>query len=183
MPKPKFMLHVCCAPCSTHVLDLLSPAFEITGFFYNPNIHPRKEYELRRDEAQRYFGERNTTLLIPAYRPRDWFSLIRGHGREPEGGERCALCFHMRLEETACAASSRGFTHFGSTLSISPHKDARSINRIGAEIGSHYGPRFYAADFKKKNGYKKSCELSRMHDLYRQNYCGCIFSYMIKTGA
>jgi predicted adenine nucleotide alpha hydrolase (AANH) superfamily ATPase len=177
MEKPSFLLHICCAPCSLHVLALLEPEFDVKGIFFNPNIHPPAEYAVRLAETTRVCGERNIELIAPPYQPRDWFNYIKGRENEPEGGERCSLCIRMRLEETARAAASRGCDYFGTTLSISPHKNANPINRIGKELAPRYRTRFHEADFKKRDGYKLSCELSKKYGLYRQNYCGCIFSY------
>jgi len=176
MKKPKLLLHICCAPCSTHVLTLLSEISDPTGYFYNPNIHPHSEYRLRLQTAERHFIERGIPLITPEYQPREWFSRIKGAEGEPEGGARCALCFRIRLEETARAAAALQFDLFGTTLSISPHKDARLINQIGRDAGSSFQIRFYEADFKKAGGYNESCLMSKSLGLYRQNYCGCIFS-------
>ena len=181
MAKPSLLLHICCAPCSTHVLNILERDFNVSANFYNPNIHPPTEHNLRQAEARRYCRARNTELIVPAYKPRDWFTIIKGHEKEPERGERCALCFRMRLEETARKAASRRFEYFGTTLSISPHKNANLINSIGKEIGEQPGVRFLEADFKKENGFKISCELSRSQWMYRQEHCGCIYSYMGKS--
>ncbi len=180
MGKPELLLHICCAPCSTHAISLLAGEFEIIGFFYNPNIHPPDEHSLRLSEAERFCKEMNLKLIVPPYQPSDWFNFIKGYEKEPEGGERCLLCFRMRLEKTARAATSRRYKYFGTTLSISPHKDTEHINRIGTEIGEKHGLYFYETDFKKGNGYRRSCELSKKHGLYRQDYCGCIFSYTDK---
>jgi predicted adenine nucleotide alpha hydrolase (AANH) superfamily ATPase len=176
MDKPKLLLHICCAPCSTHVLNLLVSAFDVTGYFYNPNIQPDSEYRRRLMEAERHCRKRNIGLLPSIHHPRSWFSLIKGYEAEPEGGARCAVCFRMRLEETARSAAAHLFDCFATTLTISPHKDAALINRIGAEAGKRYQISFHAADFKKGNGYGESCRLSRTLGLYRQNYCGCVFS-------
>lgn len=178
MPGQKFLLHICCAPCATHVLALLSGGFELAGYFFNPNIHPGKEYALRLAHAVQHLRGSGTPLIKSPYQPREWFAAVRNMEREPEGGTRCASCIRMRLEETARVASSRGFDIFGTTLSISPHKDVRLINRIGEECAARHGIRFHAADFKKSGGYKESCRMSRELGLYRQDYCGCIFSLM-----
>ncbi|MCX6353639.1 MAG: epoxyqueuosine reductase QueH [Candidatus Aureabacteria bacterium] len=176
MKKPKLLLHICCAPCSTHVLTLLSETYDTTGYFFNPNIHPRSEYQLRIRTTERHFVERGIPLITPEYQPREWFSRIKGTEGEREGGARCAICFRMRLEETARAAAALQFDLFGTTLSISPHKDARLINQIGKEAGISFRILFYEADFKKAGGYSESCRMSKSLGLYRQNYCGCIFS-------
>lgn len=176
MRMPELLLHICCAPCATYSLSLLAESFNVTGFFYNPNIHPGEEYALRRREALRYFREQRATLVPSLYRPSDWFSYVEGHETDHEGGDRCALCFRMRLVETARAACSMGFDYFATTLTISPHKDAALVNRIGCEVAKSVGIRFLEADFKKGGGYAESCRMSRESGLYRQRYCGCIFS-------
>jgi predicted adenine nucleotide alpha hydrolase (AANH) superfamily ATPase len=176
MTKQKLLLHICCAPCSAHVLNVLATTFKVTGLFYNPNIHPGTEYALRHQEAARLCRELRVTLVPSLYRPADWFSRVRGYEREAEGRGRCAICIRMRLEETARAAADGGYECFGTTLTISPHKDAALINRIGVETGARCGVRFHEADFKKGGGYTESCRLSRERRLYRQRYCGCIFS-------
>ncbi len=176
MTKPKLLLHICCAPCSTHVLSVLSDAFSVTGFFYNPNIHPGSEYALRRAEAARYCRSLRMNMIASIYRPADWFSRVAGHEGEEEGGARCAICFRMRMEETARTAAERGYGFFATTLAISPNKDAALVNRIGAEAGARFGVRFRGADYRKGGGYEKGCRLSREAGLYRQSYCGCIFS-------
>jgi predicted adenine nucleotide alpha hydrolase (AANH) superfamily ATPase len=183
MDKPKLLLHICCAPCSTHVLNLLTGRFDVTGYFYNPNIHPESEYRRRLTEAERHCRDKSISLLPSIYQPRDWFSLINGYEAAPEGGARCAVCFRARLEETARTAAAHQFDCFGTTLTLSPHKDAPLINRIGMEAGKRHHLRFHEADFKKGNGYGESCRLSRALGLYRQNYCGCVFSKaMTRTG-
>lgn len=174
--KPKLLLHVCCAPCSTRVIDLLSGAYDVTGYFYNPNVHPESEYLRRLAEAERHCSRCNVPLLPSVYRPGDWHALVKGYETEPEGGARCAVCFRLRLEETARAAGVHRFDCIATTLTVSPHKDAALINRIGIEAGGRRRLCFYEADFKKGNGYGESCRLSRELGLYRQNYCGCAFS-------
>lgn len=183
MRRPTLLLHICCAPCSTHVISLLAVRFDLAGLFHNPNIHPGAEYALRRGEAARFCRGRGIPLLCTAYRPGDWFSTVRGREGDPEGGVRCALCIRMRLDETARAAALGGFDCFGTTLTVSPHKDAGLINVIGAEAARRHGVRFLAADFKKGDGYAASCRMSRLHGLYRQRYCGCIYSAMGGGGA
>jgi predicted adenine nucleotide alpha hydrolase (AANH) superfamily ATPase len=180
MTRARLLLHICCAPCATHVFNLLAADYAVTGCFFNPNIHPPKEHSLRRAAAQRHCREAAVPLLLPDYRPRAWFRFVEGLEAEPEGGERCARCFLMRLDETARVAAALGFDRFGTTLTISPHKDALLINRIGRESGARHGVAFHEADFKKGNGYGESCRLSRALGLYRQEYCGCIFSRMAR---
>lgn len=174
--KTKFLLHICCAPCSTHVLNLLMDRHEVVACYYNPNIHPEKEYLLRLGESERYCRERRIPLLHSEYLPETWFQIVSGHEKDREGGERCALCFRMRLDHAARLAAAEGFDIFGTTLTVSPHKDAALINRIGMEAGARHGIGFHQADFKKGDGFGESCRLSREGGLYRQRYCGCMFS-------
>jgi predicted adenine nucleotide alpha hydrolase (AANH) superfamily ATPase len=172
----KLLLHICCAPCSTEVIERLSPSYEVTGFFYNPNIHPRREYELRLSELERFSKEEGFRYIPGEYDIKDWFGKTKGLEKEPEGGKRCKVCYRIRLEETAKAAKERGFDMFTTTLTISPHKNASIINSIGRELKRKYGIKFLSKDFKKKDGFKKSVEHSKKHGLLRQDYCGCVFS-------
>ncbi len=176
MKKPGLLLHVCCAPCSTHVIDLLRREHEVEAFYYNPNIHPAGEYEKRLAESKRYCRKIGAAFHLGEHDPEAWLRRVKGHEGDEEGGERCRICYRMRLEETARKARKMGFKFFATTLSISPHKDAKTINELGAEIGEKHGLRFYGADFKKKDGFKRSVELSREHGMRRQSYCGCVFS-------
>lgn len=180
MPGTRFLLHICCAPCATHVFNVLAPDYAVTGFFHNPNIHPPREYALRRAAAERHCRESSLPLIVGDYLPRDWFGFVKGLERDAEGGERCVRCFRTRLDATARAAAAGGFSRFGTTLTISPHKDAALINRLGAEAGRRHGVPFHEADFKKGDGYGESCRISRRGGLYRQNYCGCIFSLIAR---
>lgn len=177
---PKLFLHACCAPCSSYVLEYLSDYFEITVFYYNPNISPKEEYEKRVEEIQRLIGEMSfrypVTFLEGAYHPEEFYKMARGMEDVPEGGERCFQCYRMRLAEAARLAALGGYDYFTTTLSISPLKNAAKINEIGEELSGIYRVPHLPSDFKKKNGYKRSVELSAEHDLYRQNYCGCVFS-------
>lgn len=178
--KPSLLLHACCAPCSSYVLEYLSKHFNITLFFYNPNISPQKEYDFRAAELRRLVGEmelKNTVNIIEGkYEPERFFALAKGLEDLPEGSERCARCFRLRLEEAAIFAKEQSFEYFTTTLSISPHKNALLLNSIGKEMSDKYGISYLFSDFKKKNGYKRSCELSVIFNLYRQDYCGCIYS-------
>ena len=174
--KPSLLLHVCCAPCSTHVAEVLKGPYEVTGYFYNPNIHPQAEYKTRRDEIRGYAEKIGLRCLFGAYDVDRWFEAVKGHEEDPEGGDRCRICYRMRLKETARFARENSFDYFTTTLSISPRKKAEMINRIGEEVAREYGVGFHAADFKKKDGFKKSVEMSKRFGLYRQNYCGCIYS-------
>ena len=177
---PRLFLHSCCAPCSSYVLEYLSKYFEITVFYYNPNIFPREEYEKRVEEMRRLIREMKfehpVTFLEGVYHPEVFFEMAKGLEEVPEGQERCFLCYRLRMEETARLAGEYGFPFFTTTLSISPLKNAAKINEIGEELADIYHVCHLPSDFKKKNGYKRSTELSREYGLYRQNYCGCIFS-------
>lgn len=174
--KIKMLLHICCAPCASHVIRVLNDRYEVTGYFYNPNIYPKDEYDLRWRDMKRIAKEFDIGLLNPSYDAKTWFSLAEGLEKEPEGGKRCEICFLMRLENTAKRAKEEGYDIFATTLTISPHKDAGLINRIGKSLSQKYEIDFLSADFKKKEGFKKSIELSKRYRLYRQNYCGCLFS-------
>ncbi len=176
----RILLHICCAPCSTEVIKRLSTDYKVTGFFYNPNIHPVREFVLRLKEFERFAGEIGLESKIGPYEMKRWFELTRNFKDEPEGGRRCEVCFEMRLEKTAQEALRDGFDLFATTLSISPHKDASLIDRLGEEVGKKVGVRYLAADFKKKDGFLRSVELSKAHGLHRQDYCGCVYSCLEK---
>ena len=177
---PKLFLHSCCAPCSSYVLEYLSRCFSITVFYYNPNISPKEEYEKRVEELRRLTEElpvvHPVTFLEGSYHPEEFYEMARGLEDVPEGGERCFLCYRMRMEEAARLAREGGYDYFTTTLSISPLKNAEKINSIGEELSQIYEVAHLPSDFKKKNGYKRSVELSEIYGLYRQNYCGCVFS-------
>ncbi len=177
---PGLFLHVCCAPCSSYVLEYLSEYFEITVFYYNPNITDREEYAKRSSEVQRLISELQPKnpihFLEGKYEPELFFECCREFAAEPEGGKRCEQCFRLRLSETASLARSGGFDYFTTTLTISPLKNADLLNRIGEEMAEKYGVSFLPSDFKKRGGYQRSIELSKIHGLYRQDYCGCVYS-------
>ena len=177
---PRLLLHSCCAPCSSYVLEYLSDYFEITVFYYNPNISPAEEYEKRAAEQQHLIRELPAKhpihLVVGAYEPERFYAVSRGLEMVPEGGERCFQCFRLRLEEAAKMAAEGGFDYFATTLTISPLKNAQKLNEIGEELSELYKVEHLPSDFKKKNGYKRSVELSALYGLYRQNYCGCVFS-------
>ena len=177
---PRLLLHACCAPCSSYVLEYLSRYFSIVLFYYNPNISPQEEYEKRVAEVRRLLQEMPlagpVTLTLGDYEPERFFDLAKGHEAEPEGGDRCTLCYRLRLTEAAQAAKDLACDYFTTTLSISPYKNAEKLNTIGAELAKEYGVPYLFSDFKKRNGYKRSIELSREYHLYRQNYCGCVYS-------
>jgi len=177
---PRLFLHSCCAPCSSYVLEYLSRYFEITVFFYNPNISPAEEYEKRVEEIRRMIGEMEfahpVELVEGEYDPQVFFQMAKGMEHIPEGGERCFGCYRLRMEEAARLAKEGNYDYFTTTLSISPLKNAQKINEIGEELAEIYQVSHLPSDFKKKNGYKRSIELSGEYELYRQDYCGCVFS-------
>ncbi len=177
---PTLLLHSCCAPCSSYVLEYLSQYFKITVFYYNPNIYPAEEFFKRAEEQQRFIGMLNTTYPISFiqgdFEDDEFYKTVKGLENEPEGGKRCFKCYRMRLEKSAQIAKKGGFDYFTTTLSISPLKNAQVLNETGLEIEKEYGVKYLLSDFKKKNGYKRSCELSEEYGMYRQNYCGCVFS-------
>jgi predicted adenine nucleotide alpha hydrolase (AANH) superfamily ATPase len=174
--KPKLLLHICCAPCSTHVVEVLREDYDLTGYFYNPNIHPKTEYLKREEEMKRYAGKIGLDLVCAEYDDARWFEMVKGMEDVPEGGERCFLCYRMRLKKAAQYAAEHGYQLVATTLSISPHKNAVKINKIGPEVADNRGLQFYTADFKKKGGFERSVRMSKEAGLYRQSYCGCIFS-------
>lgn len=177
---PSLLLHSCCAPCSSYCLEYLSQYFRITVLYYNPNLYPAEEYE------RRVFEQRKLIAALPAKNkislvemkgePGEFYSAVRGLEQIKEGGERCFACFRLRLERAAEYASENGFDFFTTTLTISPLKNAAKLNEIGEAAGKKFGVRHLPSDFKKKNGYKRSVELSKIYGLYRQDYCGCVFS-------
>lgn len=177
---PRLLLHVCCAPCSSYCLEYLSQYFEITVFYYNPNISIKEEYEHRLNEEKRLVRQmpfkNPVTVIEGAYDPNEFFDAVKGLENEPEGGKRCEKCFELRLGSAAKLASDMGFDYFTTTLTISPLKNAELLNTIGAREAERCGASWLYSDFKKREGYKRSIELSREYDLYRQNYCGCVFS-------
>lgn len=177
---PKLLLHACCAPCSSYCLEYLSEYFDITVFCYNPNIYPAEEYGYRVSEIKRLISEseyKHPVKVIEAdSEPSQFYQAVKGYEKEKEGAERCFICYGLRLEETAKRAKELGFDYFTTTLTISPLKNAEKINEIGEGLAEKYGVKHLPSDFKKKNGYKRSIELSKEHNLYRQNYCGCVYS-------
>ncbi|MCD7905931.1 MAG: epoxyqueuosine reductase QueH [Clostridiales bacterium] len=178
--RPRLLLHACCAPCSSYCLEFLSEYFDITVFYYNPNIYPQEEYYKRVSEIKRFLGEfplkNKAELSEGEYKPSDYFDAVKGLEDIKEGGERCEACFRLRLKAAARAAEEGGFDFFTTTLTISPLKNAEKLNKIGMEEAEKAGVKWLPSDFKKKNGYKHSIELSAEYNLYRQDYCGCIFS-------
>ncbi len=179
--QPKtLLLHSCCAPCSSYVLKYLSEYFKITLLYFNPNISPREEYEKRVSEQKRLISEMPVKYPVEfiegRYEPQEYYDAVKGLESEPEGGARCMVCYELRLREAAKYAAEGKFDYFTTTLSISPLKNAQKINEIGEKVGTEYGVHHLPSDFKKKEGYKQSVELSREYGLYRQNFCGCVFS-------
>ncbi len=176
--KPRLLLHSCCAPCSSYCLKYLADDFRITDLYYNPNITDREEYEKRAGELKRLIKayDRDIRYEEADYEPKLFFETVKGLEEEPEGGKRCYLCYEMRLRKAAEEAAKGDYDYFTTTLSISPLKNADWINEIGEGLSKEYGVRHLPSDFKKRDGYKQSIELSREYGLYRQDYCGCIFS-------
>lgn len=172
----KLLLHVCCAPCASYVIKLLQADYDITAYFYNPNIYPDEEYDRRFLEVKRYLVKIKLPFISEAYDQENWFNLVKGHENDPEKGDRCTICYKMRLEKTVQYAKENGFDLFATDLSISPHKDAKRINKIGKELEEKHGIKFLKADFKKQEGFKKSLIISKEEGFYRQDYCGCIYS-------
>lgn len=177
---PTLLLHSCCAPCSSYTLEYLSRYFSITVFYFNPNISPKAEFDKRFAEQKRLIealpAENKISLICGDYNYDEFLNIARGYESVPEGGERCFRCYRMRLEKTAELAKQKGFDYFCTTLSISPLKNSQKINKIGFDVAEKYGVKWLPSDFKKREGYKRSIELSREYDLYRQNFCGCVFS-------
>lgn len=201
--RPSLLLHSCCGPCSSYVLTYLARYFDITVLYFNPNIYPPEEFDLRAREQERLITALNTDLRIPAhdsvdgsggsdavipdgavdikfirgeYDPHVFFDMAKGLEDIPEGGQRCFKCYELRLREAACMARDGGFDYFATTLSISPLKNAVKLNEIGEELEKEYRVKHLPSDFKKREGYKQSIELSRKYNLYRQDYCGCVYS-------
>lgn len=178
--RPSLLLHSCCAPCSCYVLEYLSKYFQITVYYYNPNIDSKEEYEKRAEEQRRLISEmefrEEVAFIKEEFCPKEFYEAVKGYEKEPEGGKRCLICYRLRLSEAARAARDLGSDYFTTTLTISPMKNAQWLNEIGQEMEEQFHVKFLPSDFKKKNGYKRSVELSQMYGLYRQSFCGCIFS-------
>ena len=177
---PSLLIHSCCAPCSSYVLEYLSEYFKITVFYYNPNIYPESEYTKRIAEQQKLIRDMEfrypVSFLAGKYDKEKFYEMAAGMENLKEGGARCMKCYELRLSEAAGQAAAGGFDYFTTTLSISPMKNAQKLNEIGLRVGEEYGVKYLVSDFKKKNGYKRSIELSKEYGLYRQDYCGCEFS-------
>ena len=178
---PSLLLHSCCGPCSSYCIEYLSSYFKITVFYYNPNIYPKEEYYQRVKEQQRFIEAFPTkypvSFIEGDYDTESFYEIAKGLENEPEKGLRCLKCYALRLKRTAQVAKEKGFDFFTTTLTISPMKDSQVLNEIGIRIGTEIGVKWLVSDFKKKEGYKRSTELSREYDMYRQDYCGCVYSY------
>lgn len=176
--RPRLLLHSCCGPCSTYVLDFLKDHFDISILFYNPNIYPEEEYYYRKDEQEALVEKMGLEIeVLPVdYRKEEFYSMAKGLEEEPENGARCLLCYRLRLEEAAKVAREKDYDYFTTSLSISPHKDSQVLNQIGKTLEEKYGVNYLYSDFKKNDGFKKSVDLSKKYDMYRQDYCGCEFS-------
>jgi len=177
--KPKLLLHSCCGPCSSYVITYLKDYFDITILYYNPNIEPHEEYEKRKNEQIKLINELNIpslSLMDIEYENNIYREYVKGYEDNPEGGSRCHLCYELRLKKTVELAKINGFEYFGTTLTVSPYKNASILNMLGEKLSKEYNVLWLYSDFKKKDGYKKSVELSKKYELYRQDYCGCLFS-------
>ena len=177
--KKKLLLHSCCGPCSSYVIDYLNKYFDITILYYNPNIYPETEYQKRLSEQQRLVKEYNNKdikVIEIGYNPNEFYEVVKGHEKDKEGCERCHICYKLRLEASVKYAKEHNFDYFTTTLSVSPYKNSEVLNNIGTVLEKEYDVKYLYSDFKKKDGYKKSIELSKKYNLYRQDYCGCIFS-------
>lgn len=195
--KSTFLLHTCCAVCSGYVIQKLTQDFDVTAYFYNPNIHPEEEYLKRREVLQNYCKKNQIKFIEGEYNPDFWLEKIKTEWQakgaelprgssapwedEPEGGERCKVCYKVRLAEAARKARELKCDYFGSTLTISPHKKADIINPIGQKLGEQFGVKFYERDWKKQDGFKKANEISRDEHFYRQSYCGCVYSIYLPS--
>ena len=185
--RPTLLLHICCAPCSSYTLEYLNEFFDITVFFYNPNITDKEEYEKRKQEEIRFLSEYpflyKPDFIEGDFEPEVFLNMAKGQEEETEGGSRCFGCYELRLLKTAKLAKEKNFDYFCTSLSISPHKNANKLMEIGERLGKEFGVAYLPSDFKKKNGYKRSIELSKEYHLYRQNYCGCQFSKAMTSKA
>ena len=177
--RPRLLLHACCGPCSSAVLERLCRYFDITVLYYNPNTWPAEEYHRRGEELERFVAAAHplgVTVVEDRYDPQEFYSAVAGLENEPERGSRCTVCYRLRLEQAARYAADHGFDWYCTTLSISPMKDPVRLNELGTELGRQYGVPFLPSEFRKKDGYKRSLQLSAEYGLYRQDYCGCVFS-------
>ncbi|WP_161979245.1 epoxyqueuosine reductase QueH [Streptococcus sp. S784/96/1] len=179
--RPSVLMHVCCAPCSTYTLEYITQFCDVTIYFANSNIHLKIEYERRSYVTQKFVNDFNSNagqqvqFLAAPYEPNEFFRKVHGLEDEPEGGDRCKVCYDYRLDKTAAKAVELGFDYFGSALTISPHKNSQTINAVGLEVQKIYDTQYLPSDFKKNQGYKRSVEMCAEYDIYRQCYCGCVF--------
>ena len=178
--KKKLLLHVCCGPCSSYVMEYLSKYFDITIYYYNPNIDTKEEFDKRTNEVNRLVKEadfaKGVEVVVAPYEKEKFEEIAKGLENEKEGGARCKKCYYLRLRKSCEYAKENNFDYFTTTLTISPYKDAEALNNIGKKLEEEFGIKYLYSDFKKKNGYKRSIELSKIFNLYRQDYCGCIYS-------
>jgi epoxyqueuosine reductase len=174
--KKKLLLHSCCGPCSSSVIERLLPYFDITVLYYNPNIEPKEEYEKRKGEQLRLLNELKIKYLDIDYLNEEYHEKVKGYEKEPENGVRCHICYELRLDKTASKAKENNFDYFCTTLTVSPYKNSKVINEIGIKLQNKYDIKYLLSDFKKEDGYKRSVELASKYNLYRQNYCGCLYS-------
>lgn len=179
--KKNLLLHSCCGPCSSSVIERLKEYFDITVLYYNPNIEPVEEYLKRKNEQLRLLKELDVKFLDIDYLNEEYHNTIKGYENEPENGARCPLCYKLRMEKTAKLAKDNNFDYFCTTLTVSPHKPSKIINEIGLDLEKEYHIPYLLSDFKKEDGYKRSIELSKEYDLYRQDYCGCLYSKRINN--
>lgn len=178
--KQKLLLHVCCGPCSSAVMELLKKYFDITLYYYNPNIYPETEYWKREEEIRKVLTGLTYTdipLIVEEYDSKTYYDCIAGYEKDQEGGERCHICYRLRMEKAVQYAKDHNFDIFTTTLSISPYKNSDVLNNIGFELSERYGVEYLYSDFKKNNGYLRSCQITRDLNIYRQDYCGCVFSW------
>ncbi|MFC1651708.1 epoxyqueuosine reductase QueH [Patescibacteria group bacterium] len=174
--KPKLLLHICCAPCAGNILKELEEEFDLTVYFYNPNLDSKEEHQKRLFEAEKYCEKLEVDFIKSSYDHKKWLKIVKGLENEPEGGKRCKKCFEMRLKEVARFAKENDFNYFSTTLTVSPYKSVGVISPIGKMMANKFGVKFLDRDFAKKDGFKKSLEVSKKEEFYRQNYCGCEFS-------
>ena len=174
--KSKLLLHTCCGPCVIYVIEQLSEDYQVTVYFYNPNIHPREEYLARKKEITKYLDKIGVEFIEGKYDTKKWFEVTTGLEHQPEKGKRCDVCFAFRLGETIKYAKEHGFTAWATSLSISPHKSYQQISEIGQDLAEEYNIEFVDKDWKKQDGFKKACDMSRVENFYRQDYCGCVYS-------
>ena len=181
MQKKKLLLHSCCGPCSSGVIEGLLDEYDVTVYYYNPNIYPKEEFDKRASEQLKYLKIMNLPCIVGEYEDKKYYDAVKGLEGEPEGGLRCAECFKLRLLATAKYAKEHGYDVFTTTMSVSPHKDFELLNKIGKVVSDEVGVDYLWANFKKKDGYLKSIRNSQKYGLYRQNYCGCVFSLNLNT--